>query len=362
MKRTAFTLVELLVVIAIIGILIALLLPAINSAREAGRRAACTNNMRQLALACINYCDTQGTFPEGMTVPKGEAPDTTYRFGPNWVIKILPFMEYNGLYKMFDLNVDVSSASNQKNIAARATSLPTMLCPSDGFYNSKPYAPGSSRASMGHTPWARGNYGANGAIAYLNVYASQGPDGIDTQFQLGKGSPGWKLAWARGVMGCNVGAAAKDISDGLAKTCLIGELRAGLCSIDHRGTWALGESGGSTLWGFGCCGDGGVNCRTLGGADDAYEGPELQALFGGNDIYLDDQMMGIWNGSHSWQNGVKSLHPAGANIAMCDGSVHYVNENIDCNQSCSLVRANLRVWEFLMSAGDGQLIKTDAWQ
>ncbi|MGA2255221.1 MAG: DUF1559 domain-containing protein [Thermoguttaceae bacterium] len=361
MLRKAFTLVELLVVIAIIGILIGLLLPAINSAREAGRRAACTNNMKQLALACIASCESQGAFPAGMTVPKGQAPNTTNRFGPNWVITILPHMEYDYLYKEFDLNVDISSPTDQNNINARAQTVSTMLCPSDTNYNTKPYIPGTSRADEGHTPWARGNYGANGSIAYLDVYADQGPDGIDTEFELGSGSPGWRK-WCRGVMGCNTGCTPQQISDGLAFTCLLGELRAGICSVDHRGTWALGECGGSTLWGYGTCGDAGVNCRTPDGADDVFEGPEILALFGGSDAFLNDLMMCPWSGSDSWQCGVKSMHSQGANIAMCDGSVHFINENIDCNQNCTLTLDNLRVWEYLMCSSDGQLIKGDEWQ
>jgi len=360
MLRKAFTLVELLVVIAIIGILIGLLLPAINAAREAGRRAACTNNMKQLALACVSYCDTNGAFPDGMTVPKGQAPNSTFRFGPNWVINILPFMEYDWLYKEFNLSADISSGTDEQNITARAKTVNTMLCPTD-TYNSKPYIPGKSRTQEGTTPWARGNYAANGSIAYLDVYASQGPDGIDTKFELGPGAPGWRK-WNRGVMGCNTGCTPQQIPDGLSFTCLLGELRSGIVSIDHRGTWALGECGGSTLWGYGCCGDGGVNCRTPDGADDVFEGPEIIAMFGGGDALLNDLMMCPWNGGDSWQCGVKSLHPQGANIAMCDGSVHFIDENIDCNQSCTLTLPNLRIWEYLMCSSDGQLIKGDEWQ
>jgi prepilin-type processing-associated H-X9-DG protein len=162
-------------------------------------------------------------------------------------------------------------------------------------------------------------------------------------------------------MGCNVGASPPQIPDGLSKTCLLCELRAGICSVDHRGTWALGECGGSTLWGFGCCGDAGVNCRTLGGADDVFEGPEIMAQWGGSDQTLDAQMMGVWDGGDSWQAGCKSLHPRGANIAMCDGSVHYIDENIACNQNCSYTIADLQVWEYLMAAGDGHTPDGNSW-
>ena len=359
MQRKAFTLVELLVVIAIIGILIALLLPAINAARESGRRTTCANNMRQLALACNSFCDANGRFPTGMTTPKGEKPNTTARDGPNWVILILPFMEFDGLYNQFDFKEDISSPTNEQNITARGTTLSTMLCPTDSYYNSKPYIPGRSRGSqMGTTPWGRGNYAANSAIAYLDVGTSQGPgDDMDTEFELGAGSPGWQTTWARGVMGCNVGAAPQEIPDGLTNTCLICEQRAGTLPMDHRGTWALGECGGSTLWGFGCWGDSGVNARTEGGNDDVYEGPELIAVLGDN---LTDLEMEVWTGSDSWQSGCRSLHPRGAHIAMCDGSVHFIDENIACNQG-DMLQQNLQVWEYLMAAGDGHLVDGNAW-
>ena len=138
MVKRAFTLVELLVVIAIIGILIALLLPAINAAREAGRRAQCMNNIKQMGLAAINYQEDHGKFPPGVMVPASETPWTTTNSGVNWAIQVLPYTEYNGLYKMVNLTRPMSDSTNA---AVRATRIPTMLCPSDSFYNSKPYMP-----------------------------------------------------------------------------------------------------------------------------------------------------------------------------------------------------------------------------
>ncbi len=207
MRRSAFTLVELLVVIAIIGILIGLLLPAINAAREAGRRTQCMNNVKQLSLTCIAYSDPQGRFPSGMTTPRGEEPSTTNLFGPNWVIQILPFTEYGALYKQFDLTKNISDPINKQNIAAKATTVSTMLCPSDAINNSKPYVPGNARSAIGTTPWARGNYAANSSIQYLNDKASNNPDGIAPNFQDGVGSHGWQLKFQQGAMGCNGGAA-----------------------------------------------------------------------------------------------------------------------------------------------------------
>ena len=96
LARRAFTLVELLVVIAIIGILVALLLPAVQAAREAARRTSCTNNIRQLGLALVNYHDAHKTLPFGSGYLNA-------RTG-TWVSAILPYMEEQSLYDRFDFN------------------------------------------------------------------------------------------------------------------------------------------------------------------------------------------------------------------------------------------------------------------
>ena len=96
MQRRGFTLIELLVVIAIIGVLIALLLPAVQAAREAARRSQCTNNLKQLALATANYVDTNGTVPP----THWQVSASVFPFGNNFSMKarILPFMEQTALY------------------------------------------------------------------------------------------------------------------------------------------------------------------------------------------------------------------------------------------------------------------------
>ena len=145
MARKAFTLVELLVVIAIIGILIGLMLPAINAAREAGRRAQCQNNLKQLGLGVLNYVSATNSYPAAINVGRNE-PDaaTTSNFGANWVITILPEIEDGGLAKQFNINATKGPwVSSAENAAARATNMPVMLCPSDNK-NRIPYMPGTA--------------------------------------------------------------------------------------------------------------------------------------------------------------------------------------------------------------------------
>ena len=121
----AFTLVELLVVIAIIGILVALLLPAIQAVREAARRSQCTNNLRQVGIAVLNYEDSYKELPWGSSYGR---PDTEGRFG-TWVVAVMPFLEEQAIESQWDYSKAPNVAPNVQ-LAATVT-IDVLICPTD---------------------------------------------------------------------------------------------------------------------------------------------------------------------------------------------------------------------------------------
>jgi prepilin-type N-terminal cleavage/methylation domain-containing protein len=349
MVRRGFTLVELLVVIAIIGMLVALLLPAVNSARESGRRVQCANNAKQIGLAAIEYQENYGTFPPGVTLPRGQDPTNTTQYGPNWIIRILPYLESNELSKAFNLNKPISDASNAR---ARATSLSTLLCPSDAVYNSKPYNP-VNFSSLGEN-WARGNYAGNSTLEQFNG---------DAISFIGPGSPGWRQPWLRGAMGVNEASALRDLVDGASHVCLLAEIRTGVCPVDSRGVWAMGAAGASLMVGHGATDDHGPNAPAV-LADDIEECSEIQQTISSD--MLTDMNMGCYYGNGNNQATARSMHVGGVNLCLCDGSVQYISESINVSTTWAYtttqcVQSEFGVWEQLMSAGDGQTIPTNAY-
>src|SRR6202011_965831 len=123
--RRAFTLIELLVVIAIIGVLIGLLLPAVQKVREAANRLKCTNNLKQIGLALHNYHDAYATFPPGGVT---EGPCCETPSGAAWTIYILPFLEQDALYRKYDFT---KYNEDPENALVRTSPVKIYVCPSD---------------------------------------------------------------------------------------------------------------------------------------------------------------------------------------------------------------------------------------
>jgi len=196
LRRSGFTLVELLVVIAIIGILTALLLPAVQSAREAARRASCQNNLTQISMACQTYHDTYHKLPPGSTNPN--------LAGSSGFAAILPFLEQSAVYVLYDFS---KGNSDPINLQAVSQQIKVYKCPSCVFVRNVPNpncdsnnrAPGTYAFSSGSgDPWGL----SNGAIASANspqTSFSTIIDGTSNTFMLGESHWNFKdYLWTSG--------------------------------------------------------------------------------------------------------------------------------------------------------------------
>jgi prepilin-type N-terminal cleavage/methylation domain-containing protein len=223
-RAGGFTLIELLVVMAVIAILIALLLPAVQKVREASYRTACGNNLKQLGLACIHHHEVTGGLPPSrdllaypaelseLLVPNTEEPDGDEDLGPSWAVYVLPYIEQQNAYNLWNLNYYPNGNSgagtgygipyaNQPQAAVQAL-VKTFLCPSRRTTNTAP------QYSKETNPGALGDYAA-----------STGTTGYDT-FSFVDGSPP-NGAFRLGVQGKGVRLA--EITDGASNTILLGE-------------------------------------------------------------------------------------------------------------------------------------------
>jgi prepilin-type N-terminal cleavage/methylation domain-containing protein/prepilin-type processing-associated H-X9-DG protein len=349
-----FTLVELLVVITIIGILIALLLPAVQSAREAARRGQCLNNLKQLALALHNYHGAYQIFPpssnwNGIPAESGN----TANLSPNWVITILPFMEQQGLFNRFVFTKPGTQTpvniTDPLNAVARGTQIPVMLCPSDR-YNAKPFngssAPGKGTSNMGDG-WARGNYAANAGLGFMAT--NGGPANTAAN------PANWTNKIFCGVMGANISLRLEGIKDGTSSTLLLGEIRAGVTSYDSRGVWAMSGACPSALWAHGSWGDAnGPNSNTL-ASDDPLACSDIQKAVG-SDAALAKMGMSCSSGNWpNWQQTARSMHAGGVNVALADGSVRWINDYIDISSGCiANSPPTFSVWDRLNLSNDNQ--------
>jgi prepilin-type N-terminal cleavage/methylation domain-containing protein len=259
-RRRGFTLVELLVVIAIIGVLVALLLPAVQSAREAARRMSCTNKIKQIALAVHSFEDSQKTFPAGNIVRQGP-PNNRNDHYETWSISILPYLEQSALMQLWDVSIPnvLPDSQSPKMAQLRQTLLPVYNCPSDlnrfdvlvpasgpGGENGFPvplFRPSNYRANAGTT--------FGGAAGFANPNGTSLDSGGDRNWDdAWNGQAAWLMAnkseWRGPIYGVDKRtgmnpARVADATDGTSNTLLIGEY-ATKTQLRRRTFWAYAYS------------------------------------------------------------------------------------------------------------------------
>ena len=357
-----FTLVELLVVITIIGILVALLLPAVQAAREAARKLQCQSNLKQISLAVLNYERSAGWLPPSSMWRSDQVSPSNNVLGLtsntcrlSWVSLILPYLEQQSLYDELqrqiaavgEYNFTITSPSFQTFRSAR---IPVLLCPTDSY--NRTYFNGSKcngASSMGDS-WGRCNYAANAVLQFMESDPSWGHDGA------GPTSSGRRYPRYRGVMGCNCSVRIAEIKDGTSQTVMLGEIRAGLTEYNARGVWAM-SSASSSLWAHGKEQDGTANgpnfCGTGYDGDNTPGCTQLHAAFGGA-ARVAKAGMSCYQHSPNQQTA-RSLHANGLFIALCDGSVHWISDFIDITSN------PMSVWDRLMASADGQIVPSSAF-
>ncbi len=314
MQRRGFTLIELLVVIAIIGVLIALLLPAVQKVREAANSINCKNNLKQIALACLNYESTNGTFPAGSVYKQVGG---TWNYYDTWTITILPYLEQQTLFALYDPSVPngIPDASSPRMATLRQTFVKVYSCPSDPneFTPARP-ASGAGGSITSAPLYMPGNY---------RCVAGADWGGQDWGKDQNGGNENWddatQVAWLvknygidRGVMHAtnpSAGAGAEriaNITDGTSNTLMIGEY-ATRTQLNRRTFWAYAyTSYNESVVSFG-------QSRTL--------LPDFTLCVntppGG-----DNQCKRAWGSFHGGGN---------LNFALCDGSVRSFSPNVDMN-------------------------------
>jgi prepilin-type N-terminal cleavage/methylation domain-containing protein/prepilin-type processing-associated H-X9-DG protein len=304
--RSAFTLIELLVVIAIIAVLIGLLLPAVQKVREAAARIQCTNNLKQIGLAMHNYHDVYGSLPPGCGLP---APKDSATYGASpawgWGAYILPFLEQGNLYTQLGLPSEPISTA----LSSTTTQLPLLLtplavyrCPSDPapvINKNRGFASGSSwpntflatssyvgvsgiQYAVTTPPGVPNRIGANQYSTTDPTYFPTSPDGL-------------------GVLWTNSKVRLLDITDGTSETFMVGERiyaqpYDGAVWAGARNTTTVGPGAMSEILGLVCY---------------AQNSPDTE------------------NGSANCYEAFNSRHTGGANYVFCDGSVHFISDNIN---------------------------------
>ena len=340
-RRRAFTLVELLVVIAIIGILIGMLLPAVQQVRESARQTQCLNNMRQLGLACLNYESAHGNFPPGLNgstaLSRTKAPIRSLDMDPTdglqlgWGVFILPFIEQTNLENSLKtatggFNSEFLTATDASGTLVVSNVIPAFICPSDSSPDGDFNKFWSHVSNAETNPHSKSNY-----IACMGAYDRTNPTGGAN----GPGNPiapmndatrGFGVYW--GIFGINSKTSFADISDGSSNVILLGErsslseLEAGGSRDQYGAIWS-GRTATNDHWGQANLSGRNAWYAVLGNiaSDAATAAPNWTV-----------------NGERVSEGIASSFHPGTANVVYADGSSHTLDENISFSAFVNIAR------------------------
>jgi prepilin-type N-terminal cleavage/methylation domain-containing protein/prepilin-type processing-associated H-X9-DG protein len=290
-RQSGFTLIELLVVIAIIAVLIALLLPAVQSAREAARRMQCTNNLKQLGLAAMNYEGTNGCYPPDATFERTLANALQPIGGPDMgvLVRMLPFYEQASLYNAYNLLTNIAHPSN---ITIAGVGLSTLWCPSDPGIMTKWDLSGPDPTGFEPTLAGEFQYVLPPGTWY-QTQSSYGPAGGCNGIDLPSAAVG--IIYDTGI------TRLADVTDGTSNTLLLSEKAVGWVPQS-----ILQSNLQIFLW----------NMPADVTADTEYApNPRRYAPPGAYFGIVAD-------------SAPSSMHPGGLNAAFADGSVHFIKDSI----------------------------------
>jgi prepilin-type N-terminal cleavage/methylation domain-containing protein/prepilin-type processing-associated H-X9-DG protein len=361
-RRRGFTLIELLVVIAIIAVLIALLLPAVQAAREAARRAQCVNNLKQMALAAMNFESANTTLPPGV----GPYPYVTTGAGRATVAaQILPYLEQAAMYSAFNLQVDLNLyGPGTMNDTAQTQIVSSFVCPSD---------PTSARLTVGATQ-----------LGYINYFSSIGNTAC---VFVGTTAQSWETNTARlGVYNANqnmslpqyldpptnkqpnpdyrkvIAVRLADITDGTSNTAMFAETTRGRAVANTAAEIPIPDL---------------INVYTIDGdflGNDVLVPPagcttfanQIRLRYRGQQYYRSLPSVGyyshtvppnyqLWDCSNNanfnqGHTAARSYHPGGVNVAFADGSVRFIKNSV-----------NMNTWRALGTRAGGEVISSDSY-